>query len=41
MNGAPGFGAVRVVLAVVGDGSAGEVEGAAVHGGDDFYGVGV
>ena len=30
-----------VGVAVVGDGGAGEVEGAAVGGGDDFYGVGV
>ncbi len=29
------------LVAVVGDGGAGEVEGAAVGGGDDFYGVGV
>ena len=29
------------VVAVVGDGGAGEVEGAAVGGGDDFDGVGV
>ncbi len=31
----------RTAVAVVGNGGSGEVEGAAVGGGDDFYGVGV
>jgi len=34
-------GDVAGVVAVVGDGGAGEVEGAAIGGGDDFDGVGV
>ena len=34
-----GDGSVAVVISVVGDGGAGEVEGSAVGGGDYFYGV--
>lgn len=36
-----GDAVASALVAVVGDGGAGEVEGAAVVGGDDFYGVGV
>ena len=36
-----GDASVAVVISVVGDGGAGEVEGSTVGGGDYFYGVGV